>query len=154
MVGAPFSHGKMPSARRREAGLSLVEVLVTLSITALASVMIVATARPADTLKSEHDRLVSVLERLDARSKVSGEPAALVIERTGYAPAFWNGSDWQISERERRSMPVKIILRTDAAALNGPQVQFDPLLPSPPPALFVSEGSRELRVQFPKGAQR
>ncbi len=154
MIGAPFPHGKMPYARSREAGLSLLEVLVTLSITALASAMIVATARPAHALNSEHDRLLSVLERLDVRSKMSGAPVGLVVDRTGYAPAFWNGNDWQISERERRSMPEKIILRTDAPALNGPQVQFDPLLPSPMPALFVSEGARELKVQLSQGVQR
>lgn len=139
-------------ARKRQAGLSLVEVLVTLSITALASMLIVATARPSDPLKSEQAKLVQVLERLELRARVSGVPAGLAFERNSYAPALWREDGWQIAERERRTLPGKMILRVDPKRSGEPQVQFDPLMPTALPVIYLGQGGRELAVAFPREA--
>lgn len=137
-------------AQARQAGLSLVEVLVTLSITGLASVLIVATAQPADALRSEHARLVQLLQQLDARSKVSGAPAGLFIEHNGYAPAAWRDNEWQVIERQRRVLPAKMRLGVETAYTGGPQILMDPLMPSALPLIRISEGNRELDVTLPR----
>lgn len=145
-----YSSGKdNSSSHGREAGVSLVELLVTLSIVALVSVMIVATARPADPLKSEQDRLSGVLKQLDARAKVSGEPTGLFASPSGYIPATWRAGEWQTAQREQRKLPDQFTLRIEPSSADGPQVQFDPLMPAPAVAIILSDGRRDLSVTFP-----
>lgn len=145
---------KVTASRGHEAGFSLVEVLVTLSIVALASAMIVATARPADALKSEHDKLASVLKMLDARAKVSGEPTGLIASASGYTPATWRAGEWQVLQREHRKLPDQFNLRIEPGATSGPQVQFDPLMPGTRVAIVLSDGRRDLTVAYPGAEAR
>lgn len=153
MLSAASTCRKAPLPHAGERGLSLVEVMVTLAITALAASLIVATARPVDSLKSEHDRLAQVIERLDLRARVSGEPTGLVIETTGYAPATWKAGQWQISAREQRTLPEPYTLRISAASGDGPQIVFDPLMPGPTPEIVLSNGSRQMRLAYSRPVQ-
>ena len=154
MIRVSSSSKKVTSARGREAGFSLVEVLVTLSILALASAMIVTTARPADALKSEHNKLAGVLKRLDAKAKVSGEPTGLIASASGYTPAVWRAGEWQAAQREHRSLPDQFTLRIEPGATSGPQVQFDPLMPETTVSVVLSDGRRNLTVAYPGAETR
>ncbi|MFN7177968.1 prepilin-type N-terminal cleavage/methylation domain-containing protein [Hyphomonas sp.] len=153
MLRAASTLRKVPQPHAGERGLSLVEVMVTLAITALAASLIVETARPVDNLKSEHDRLAQVIERLDLRARVSGEPTGIMIETTGYAPATWKGGQWQISVREQRTLPERYRLRVSPASGDGPQIVFDPLMPAPMPEIFLSDGSRQMRLAYSRPVQ-
>jgi hypothetical protein len=135
--------------------MSLVEVLVTLSIAALASVLIVATARPADPLKSESEQLSRALAQLEARARVSGRPAALILEETGYTGADWQGGAWLPVRSSRHTFARGVTARLPNAlaarkadAETTPALIFDPLAPSdhPPLRLRTKTGERDVPV--------
>lgn len=117
--------------------MSLVEVLVTLSIAALASVLIVATARPADPLKSESEQLSRAVAQLEARARVSGRPTALMLDETGYTGADWQGNAWVRARSSRHTFArgvtarlpdVRAARKSDAGST--PALIFDPLSPA------------------------
>lgn len=130
-----------------QAGLSLVEVLVTLSVTALASALIVTTARPADPLKQEAQRLERTLEQLEARAQLSGVPTALLVRGNAYAPAVWAGDEWLPADRERRQLGESLRLYSSREAADGAVIVFDPLFPAPGPSLVLRSRDREIPVQ-------
>jgi prepilin-type N-terminal cleavage/methylation domain-containing protein len=150
MAARPQRIRKHRQAQLRQTGFSLVEVLVTLSVTALASVLIVLSARPSDPLRQEQDRLFRIIGQLEAQARVSGIPSGLLIERNSYVPARWTDGNWQVSERDRQIMPGKIVLHVNAVTEGGPQVVFDPLMPHPQPVIALRDGQRELRVTTPR----
>lgn len=123
------------------------EVLVTLSVTALAASLIVMTARPADPLKQEAERLERTLDQLSQRARVSGTPAALMITDNAYVPAYWADGVWQPAEQERRELggAMTLVISTPGPELSA--VVFDPLFPGPAPQLTLRSGTRELWVQ-------
>ena len=133
--------------------MSLVEVLVTLAITALASVLIVTTARPADALKSETEQLSQTLAQLESRARVSGRPTALMLDKTGYASAEWQGTEWTVAEKTRHTfgrgvaakLPDMQATRKDKAAL-APFVIFDPLGHSTTAPVQLSDKTRQMNV--------
>ena len=150
-----------PSSAWAEAGFSLTEVLVTLSIVALASAMIVGTSRPADPLKREAEHLTQTLEQLNARAKVTGEPLGLVLEPGGYTGAAWTNGVWAALPRTARALPRGMEIVAPAATPRepdpgedgglSPQIVFDPLGHSGTAELLLRAGRRELAVEMPAG---
>jgi len=154
----------MESERRardpaRSAGFSLVEVLVTLSITALASALIVATARPADPLRTEGERLTHALEQMQSQARISGTPMGMVLEPQGYAIVAWRDGAWSNVGTQRHTLAPGVSIRwavsspeTDsAAALSqlAPDLIFDPLGHSTLEPVVLESKDREVSVSAP-----
>lgn len=149
-----------PSPARAEAGFSLTEVLVTLSIVAFASAMIVGTSRPADPLKQEAEQLTQTMAQLDARARMTGEPLGLVLEAGRYSGAAWIDGAWTALPRATRDLPKGIEVVSPAAAPRDdrlgeegslqPQLVFDPLGHSDTVEVLLRSGQRELAVQPPQ----
>ncbi len=150
-----------------QAGFSLVEVLVTLAISALAATLILTTARPADPLRTESERLARTLGQLEGRARMSGSPMGLVIESDRYAGVVWTGEEWAALSRQShelaRGVTIRIPVGRGRAASQGsdesplPQLVFDPLGHSALDPLVLQANGRELTVPWPtapRGAAR
>jgi type II secretion system protein H len=152
------------AGRTGESGLSLVEVLVTLAISALAAVMIVATARPADPLRTEGERLTRTLEQLNGRARISGKPTGLIVEANGYSGVAWTDGGWSALPRIHRSLIAGIEITSPPAKLKSsrddniepptPQLVFDPLGHSQIEPVRLRAEGRELTVALPEQAAR
>ncbi len=146
------------ATRRREGelGMSLVEVLVTLSISALAAALIIATARPADPLRSEGERLNRVLEQLHSRARISGKPTGLLVQNTGYAGMVWSDGEWSPLPRSQHSLGPAVEIRSPLArnvsareensAARRPQLVFDPLGHSKIEPIILRTRDREIAI--------
>ena len=151
----PLSSQAFPPAPRRpgEAGLSLVEVLVTLSISAFAAVLIVATARPADPLRSDGEKLSRTLAQLEGRARISGKPTGLLLDETGYTGMVWAGGDWSALPRSRhalsRGVEIQSPLSPEPLAPQTPQLVFDPLGHSAIDPVILRAQNREWPVTLP-----
>lgn len=127
-----------------QAGLSLVEIMVTLSIIAVATTLILLTIPTRHVFKQESDRLRETLEQAANRAMVTGQPVGLVVEGQHYAPAIWQNGAWRLMESHQ--LPNDISLRIDgktpAVPEEGedpaPAVIFDPLGHTLPVALELS----------------
>ncbi|MEX1250651.1 MAG: prepilin-type N-terminal cleavage/methylation domain-containing protein, partial [Hyphomonas sp.] len=125
-----------PERAAPSAGFSLTEVLVTLSIIAFVSAMIVATARPADPLRREGERLSQTLAQLHNRARATGAPAGLVLDADAYTSVRWSDGAWFTLPAGRHALRGVIIVspapaaqalgQDDQGALR-PQIIFDPL---------------------------
>ena len=141
-----------------DAGFSLIEVLVTLAIMALASSFILATARPADLLRSEAERLSTVLDRMNTRARITGTPTGLHLESTSYAALTWQDGQWAPLPNGRHVLGEgmrfdgdELAPATGQVAAQGafPQIVFDPLGHSVMPALAIRAGHREIAIAWP-----
>ena len=142
-----------PHARARS-GFSLVEVLVTLSVSALAATLIMATARPSDPLRTDGEQLTSMLERLDRRARITGSPTGLVIEADRYTGVAWTGAEWSNLPRQSRGLSrgvtFKITPSTGAKDEKqlSPQLIFYPLGHSSSEPLVLLSNGRNLTVSL------
>ncbi|WP_291196811.1 hypothetical protein [Hyphomonas sp.] len=157
-MSAPRPHSSQASlrARRRpgEAGLSLVEVLVTLSISAFAAVLIVATARPADPLRSDGEKLSRTLAQLEGRARISGKPTGLLLDEAGYTGMVWAGGDWSALPRSRHALSRGVEIQSPLSPLERgesqtPQLVFDPLGHSAIDPVILRAQNREWPVTLP-----
>ena len=147
---------RTPVGAPDQAGFSLTEVLVTLSIIAFTSAMIVGTSRPVDPLKQEAERLAQTLAQLESRARISGEPMGLVLEPGAYTAAAWTGNAWISLPRSARKLPAGIVVQSPAPAPRDispeaedtlrPQIMFDPLGHSGPAEVELRAGTRMLTV--------
>lgn len=148
------SQACLPAPRRpAEAGLSLVEVLVTLSISAFAAVLIVATARPADPLRSDGEKLSRTLAQLEGRARISGKPTGLLLDQTGYTGMVWAGGNWSALPRSRhalsRGVEIRSPLSPEPLETQMPQLVFDPLGHSAIDPVILRAQNREWPVTLP-----
>lgn len=148
------SQACLPAPRRpAEAGLSLVEVLVTLSISAFAAVLIVATARPADPLRSDGEKLSRTLAQLEGRARISGKPTGLLLDETGYTGMVWAGGNWSALPRSRhalsRGVEIQSPLSPEPLETQMPQLVFDPLGHSAIDPVILRAKNREWPVTLP-----
>lgn len=143
---------RLPAGAVCEAGFSLVEVLVTLSITALASAMILATARPADALRSEAEQLSGVMQQLDARARLSGMPTGLMLEAAEYSGVVWQDGAWAPLPGSRHLLKTGVQVRAEPSE-TVPQVVFDPLGHSLADPVSLWKDGRESVVP-PPGTER
>ena len=119
--------------RRSEAGLSLVEVMVTLSIIAVATSLIVLTLpRPRPQLQAA-GLLRTALEKAAERSMISGQPVGLVIEEGSYSIAVWQNEEWRVLASQALAPGISLLVdgepvfSGDEDATIQPSLIFDPL---------------------------
>ena len=148
------SQACLPAPRRpAEAGLSLVEVLVTLSISAFAAVLIVATARPAAPLRRDGEKLSRTLAQLEGRARISGKPTGLLLDETGYTGMVWAGGNWSALPRSRhalsRGVEIRLPLSPEPLETQMPQLVFDPLGHSAIDPVILRAQNREWPVTLP-----
>lgn len=134
------SRGQAP-LRDLQAGLSLVEIMVTLSIIGVATSLILLTIPTRPLHKQEASRLQEALEQTAGRSRVTGQPMGLVIEGQRYSPAVWQNGTWRLLSSY--SLPSDITLHIDGKLPVAPEegkppvpaVIFDPLGHTAPVAI-------------------
>jgi len=152
----PHVPDRQPERAAPSSGFSLTEVLVTLSITALASAMIVATARPADPLRQEGERLSQTLAQLQSRARATGAPAGLVLDTDAYTSVRWSDGAWSAlpsGHHELRGVAIIAPATTEpplrADQTFRPQIIFDPLGHSALVPVTLGSGTRTLDVPLP-----
>lgn len=85
----------MPEAKSLQSGFSLVEVIVTVFILAMATSFIVVTLpQNPSPLVREAKRLQAFLELATKQSRTGGLPLGLIAEETGYSLAVWRNGEW------------------------------------------------------------
>lgn len=148
------SVGSASRDQAHQAGLSLVEVLVTLAIAALASALILGTARPVDPLRTEVERLANVIDMLEQRAWISGRPTGLQIDESTYSSVIWVEGAWTnvAGQTHELKRGLRLRLATPDAAAQGPQIVFDPLDHSSTSEIVLSSGAREMTVPLPDRA--
>jgi general secretion pathway protein H len=131
---------EVPSGTRDpQAGLSLVEVLVTLAIVGvMAGLVTVGAGRIAapDLARTEAQRLERVLDTLADAALVSGADRVVSLAPDGYRA---DGLD------PRRLPPGVTLARTDRA---GPSIRLSGYGDAPPAILQVSDGAAVWVVSF------
>ena len=119
--------------RASQDGISLVEMMVTLSIIALATSLVLLTLPIRPQYKQEAGRLHDALEQMASRANVSGLPMGLVIEDGTYSLAIWQDGNWRVvrSQQLPGDIRVQIDGKPSIPAEDGrpvvPAVIFDPL---------------------------
>jgi general secretion pathway protein H len=110
-TSAPGSSARRPTIPARiAAGFTLLELLVVISIIAIASAGVAFALRDAggDPLEREAQRLAALLESARARSRLSGQPVRWVAGDDGFRfeglasnvlPSHWLASDTQVAGR-------------------------------------------------------
>ncbi len=137
------------------AGFSLVEVLVTLSISAVAASLIMLTARPSDPMRKESESLARTLSLLEGRARISGSPTGLVIEPNRYTIVIWTGEKWSALSRPPQSLSDGIMFELPAGGASSskqeltPQLVFDPLGHSSDISLTLRSKDRVMSVSNP-----
>jgi prepilin-type N-terminal cleavage/methylation domain-containing protein len=134
LSATPGQAARPAEAASRQSGVSLIEVLVTLSILAVASAAIITTARPNDPLKLESARLERVIDRLEMRAQTTGLPTGLVVGQGEYSAAIWVRGEWQALSEHQHRLARGVDLTLQAAAspretgqTPAPDIVFDPL---------------------------
>lgn len=128
--------------RDREAGLSLIEILVGVSIMATVALAVTLSRRPERTpLQAASDALAARLQTASQEAIISGQPVGLVIEEFGRRYAFYRYVDqrwWPLSDHpalRARLLPETLrlqvrdgmmIARTDTDETAIPVIWFDP----------------------------
>jgi prepilin-type N-terminal cleavage/methylation domain-containing protein len=143
-----------------QAGFSLVEVLVTLSVSAMAATLILTTTRPADPLRKEGEQLAKTIEQLDGRARISGSPLGLVVEPNHYTSVIWTGEQWSELTRQSHTLTSGVFFKLPAGTGTvdderlTPQMVFDPLGHSKLEPLVLLAKGRELAVALPDKQSR
>ncbi len=136
-----------------QSGVSLVEVLMTLFIMALATSLIVMTIPERDrAVDREAERLVTVLDKSQRLAKVSGQTVGFRADVDRFEVVKRNNEVWQsIPDGEFRLEPgVRLNLdelpeQDGERPENWPQISFDPLGHDLEARILVEEG-RERRI--------
>lgn len=107
--------------------------MVTLSIIAVTTTLILLTIPTRHVFKQESDRLRETLEQAANRAMVTGQPVGLVVEGKSYAPAVWQNGAWRLMESHPipKDIAIRINGKPPAVLEKGeapaPAVIFDPL---------------------------
>jgi type II secretion system protein H len=160
---APMKESERPAHHpARASGFSLVEVLVTLLITALASALIVATARPSDPLKTEGERLTRALEQMQSQARISGTPMGMVLEPNGYAIVAWREGTWSTVGSQKHALASGVSIRwalpsskagpAAAETQLSPDLIIDPLGHSTVEPIVLETKGREVSISPPTGS--
>lgn len=127
-----------------QAGLSLVEIMVTLSIIAVATTLIMLTIPTRHVFKQESDQLRHALEQAANRASITGQPVGLIVDGGSYSPAIWQNGAWRVLESHKlpKDISIRIDGRPPALLEKGeepaPAVIFDPLGHTLPVAIELS----------------
>jgi len=124
-----------------QAGISLVEMMVTLSIIAVATSLILLTVPMRPQFKQETGLLQEMLEQTASRAMVSGQPMGLVIDGNSYSAAVWQDGTWRLLRSHllpgdiRLQIDGKPQVTREADEPVVPAVIFDPLGHTQPVAI-------------------
>jgi general secretion pathway protein H len=141
--------------RQRDAGLSLVEVLVVLALVAVMSSVTVLGLGALDRGSSGEAEAMRLADRLRLAADealVAAAPLALVWDERGYRFLAWNPADarWRPSMPRdlgrRHALPAPLRLSREGRD-DGP-VTIAPDLPQPPSFLRIAGGGATWRVAF------
>jgi general secretion pathway protein H len=151
----------MPARLPSDAGLSLLEVLVAITILAMVSTAVVFAVQPADDpLDSEADRLTLRLNYASQDAIATGQPVGLVIEDFGAGYAFYRYVDglWRPMNNnpglQPHTMEADIRLTvTDAVLLEAegsavPVFWFEPAGLNDPFRLVLQGEGREIELSW------
>lgn len=142
------------TGREREAGLSLVEVLVVLAIVGVMSGVTVLGLGALDrggSGEAEATRLANRLRLAADEALVTSVPLALVWEERGYRFLAWHaaGARWQGAPGDlgrHHGLPAPLRLARDGGS--GDAVMIAPDLPQPPAVLHIAGGGGTWQVAF------
>lgn len=118
--------------------------MVTLSIIAVATTLILLTIPTRHVFKQESDQLREALEQAANRASITGQPVGLIVDGGGYSPAIWQNGAWRVLESHRlpKDISIRIDGRPPALLEKGeepaPAVIFDPLGHTLPVAIELS----------------
>jgi len=141
--------------RQREAGLSLVEVLVVLAIVGIMSGVTLLGLGALDrgtSGEAEATRLANRLQLAVDEALVTAAPLALVWDERGYRFLAWDaaGARWQPSSQRdlgrRHGLPATLRLARDGR--DGGPVIVAPDAPGPLAVLRIAGGGGMSRVAF------
>lgn len=136
-----------PPPNRAEDGLSLVEVMVTLSIIAITTSLIMLTTPSRPLHLRESERLRDILEQSAQRALITGQPTGMVVDGNTYSMAVWQDSEWTMLARRQLSPDMEILIdgkpiqHTDPDVPIAPAVVFDPLGHTAPVAIVLARNS-------------
>lgn len=151
----------MPHRLPSDAGLSLLEILVAITIVAMVSAAVVFAVQPAaDPLDSEADRLTLRLNYASQDAIAAGQPVGLVIEDFGEGYAFYRYVDglWrplsnnpglephQMAEGVRLAVADAVLLEAEGS--NVPVFWFDPAGLNDPFRLLLQGEGREIELRW------
>lgn len=142
------------AVRRRDAGYSLVEVLVVLAIVAVmagVSVLGLGALGHGASGEGEAMRLADRLRLAADEALATAVPLALVWDERGYRFVAWDAasSRWQGAPRHldrRHDLPAPLRLARDGGS--GEPVTIAPELPQPPVVLSVADRGGTWQVAF------
>lgn len=140
-----------PLARRREAGVTLLELLVVMTLIAIAAGAVVLTAVPATPpLAQEAERLAARAALARDEAALSGRVVALRMDADGYRFERRTGPDWSALEeppfapvRWGEDVRVEFTPRAPDA-----RVLFDPAAFATAAEVLLRRGSERARVRF------
>lgn len=126
---------QQPVIACRQAGLSLVEVMMALFILALATSFIIMTARPRDRTADTAMALQNAAESAAMRARLSGQPSGLSIDGRQVTVVTWLDGGWQTVSQRAISLPPSLTVSVNQTApgfdapqqQDWPQIVFDPL---------------------------
>ena len=130
-TSAPGSSARRPGIPARlAAGFTLLELLVVISIIAIASAGVAFALRDAggDPLEREAQRLAALLESARARSRLSGQPVRWVAGDDGFRfeglasnvlPTHWLARDTQVAGRRVLVLGPEPVIGPQAVVLTS-----------------------------------
>ena len=141
---------RLVAGRKADAGITLIEMLVVLSIISIAAGVLVlqfSGASRSDT-KAEAAHLADVLTQAGETALYSGNPGALIWSQTGYRiESFKPGLGWQIAEGNvQHDLGVGLTL-TRADGRDGP-LMIAPGGIALPARFLLTNASAAWRVDF------
>lgn len=154
---------RLPTRSRRDAGITLMEILVAVSIIALVAVSVTLSFQTgSDPLKREADRLAVRLHQASQEAIVTGQPVGMRIDSRGSTYAFMtyvDGRWWPVrdhptlaphtmDEAFRVTLTSGVVLETDAPTEVLPLFWFDPAGVTEPFELSVSTNMDRIDIAW------
>jgi general secretion pathway protein H len=144
--------------RRREAGFTLVELMVVLVIIGLASAAVALTLPdPRASVGDEAERLAARLKRAQEEAVLGARPVAVTLDPSGYAFQVQRHGAWRALEERpfgriawSEGMTAAVAVAGAAPAAEG-RVRFDVTGGATPATVELARDGRRARVAVDQG---